>query len=56
VPPFTEQLKYAKSLLPDGLYTISSDARIVCATALCALALIEAPPLPYLSLRSEQCG
>jgi hypothetical protein len=56
VPPFTGQLKYAKSLLPDGLYTISSEARIVCAAALRALALTEAPPLPHLSLRNEQCG
>src|SRR5262245_18227141 len=56
VPPFTAELKYAKSLLPDGVYTISSDPRIVCASALRALALTEAPPLPYLSLRSEQVG
>ncbi len=53
VPPFTGELKYAKSLLPDGLYTISSDPRIVCAAALRALALTDAPPMPYLSLRSE---
>ena len=33
VPPFTGELKYAKSLLPDGLYTISTDPRIVCGTA-----------------------
>jgi hypothetical protein len=56
VPPFTGVLKYAKSLLPDGLYTISSDPRIVCAAALRALALSNAPPLPWLSLRSEQVG
>jgi hypothetical protein len=54
VPPFTEELKYAKSLLPDGLHTISSEARMVCAAALHALALTNAPPLPYLSLRSGQ--
>lgn len=54
VPPFTGELKYAKSLLPDGVYTISSDPRIVCAAALRALALTDAPPLPHLSLRSEQ--
>lgn len=53
VPPFTGELKYAKSLLPDGLYTISSDPRIVCAAALRALALTGAPPMPYLSLHSE---
>lgn len=56
VPPFSGVLKYAKSLLPDGLYTISSEPRVVCAAALRALALTDAPPLPYLSLRSEQCG
>jgi hypothetical protein len=56
VPPFTEVLKYAKSLVPDGLYTISSEPRIVCAAALRALAIADAPPLPYLSLRSEQRG
>ena len=54
VPPFTGELKYAKSLLPDGLYTISSDPRIVCAAALRALALTDAPPMPYLSLRNAQ--
>ena len=56
VPPFTGVLKYAKSLVPDGLHTISSEPRIVCAAALRALAITGAPPLPYLSLRSEQCG
>ena len=56
VPPFTGELKYAKSLLPDGLYTISSEPRIVCAAALRALAITDAPPLLYLSLRSEQWG
>jgi hypothetical protein len=54
VPPFTGELKYAKSLLPDGLYTISPDPRIVCATALWALAITEAPPLAHLGLHSEQ--
>lgn len=53
VPPFTEDLKYAKSLLPDGLYTISPDPRVVCATALWALAITDAPPLIHLGLRSE---
>jgi hypothetical protein len=56
VPPFTGELKYAKSLLPDGLHTISSEPRIVCAAALRALAITDAPPLPWLSLRSEQRG
>jgi hypothetical protein len=54
VPPFTAELKYARSLLPDGLYTVSSEPRIVCATALHALVITNAPPLPHLSLRSEQ--
>jgi hypothetical protein len=56
VPPFTGELKYAKSLLPDGLYTISSEPRIVCAAALRALAITDPPPLPYLTLRSAQRG
>ncbi len=56
VPPFTEELMYAKSLVPDGLYTISSEPRIVCAAALHALAITDPPPLAYLSLRSEQWG
>ena len=55
-PPFTSELKYAKSLLPEGLYTISSEPRIVCAAALRALAITGAPPLPHLSLRSAQRG
>jgi hypothetical protein len=54
VPPFTGELKYAKSLLPEGLYTISLEPRIVCAAALRALALTNAPLLPWLSLRGEQ--
>src|SRR5262245_29474082 len=56
VPPFTSELKYARSLLPDGVYTISSDPRVVCAAALRALALTNAPPLIHLSLRSERFG
>src|ERR1044072_9363403 len=38
-PPFTGELKYAKSLPPDGLYTISLEPRIVCVAPLPALAL-----------------
>ena len=53
VPPFTAELKYAKSLLPDGLFTISPEPRIVCATALWALAITGAPPLNHLGPRSE---
>ncbi|MEA2913429.1 MAG: hypothetical protein QOJ15_5510 [Bradyrhizobium sp.] len=47
VPPFTSDMKYAASLVPDGLYTISRDPRIVCSTALTALAITNAPPIPY---------
>jgi hypothetical protein len=52
-PPFTEELKYAKSLVPEGLYTISSDPRIICATALVALAITDAPPLPQLDFLNK---
>ncbi len=44
VPRYTEDLNCAKSLVPAGLSTISRDPRIVCATALMALALTGAPP------------
>jgi hypothetical protein len=44
VPPFTSELKYAESLLPDGLCTLYRDARKVCATALQARALANEPP------------
>jgi hypothetical protein len=43
-PPFTSVLKYAESLLPDGLCTLYRDARKVCATALQARALVNEPP------------
>ena len=43
-PPFTSVLKYAESLLPDGLCTLYRDARKVCATALQARALANEPP------------
>jgi hypothetical protein len=39
-PPFTSELKYAESLLPDGLCTLYRDA-----TALQARALANEPPL-----------
>jgi hypothetical protein len=44
VPPFTAELKYAESLLPEGLFTFYRDARSVCATALQARALANEPP------------
>jgi hypothetical protein len=52
-PPFTEDLKYARSLVPEGLYTISRDPRIVCAAALTALAITDAPPLPQNGFLNE---
>lgn len=44
-PPFTEELKYAETLLPEGLTTICKEPRRVCATALNIRALTNAPPL-----------
>ena len=43
VPPFTTELRYAESLLPEGLCTFYRDARKVCATALQARALANEP-------------
>jgi len=45
-PPFTAELRYAESLLPEGLCTFYRDARKVCATALQERALANEPPLP----------
>jgi hypothetical protein len=44
VPPFTAELRFAESLLPDGVLTFYRDARRVCATALQARALANEPP------------
>ena len=43
-PPFTTELRYAESLLPEGLCTFYRDARKVCTTALQARALANEPP------------
>ena len=43
-PPFTAELKYAETLLPDGVVTICRDPRRLCATALVVRALTGAPP------------
>ena len=43
-PPFTTELRYAESLLPEGLRTFYRDVRKVCATALQARALANEPP------------
>jgi hypothetical protein len=53
-PPFTAELRYAETLLPDGVRTICRDPRRVCATALHARALLGAPP-PALSTHFEFC-
>ena len=45
-PPFTADLRYAETLLPEGVLTFFRDARRVCATALQARALANEPPLP----------
>jgi hypothetical protein len=44
-PPFTGELRYAETLVPEELATIARDPRIVCATALNARALTGAPSL-----------
>jgi hypothetical protein len=44
VPPFTEVLKHAETLLPADVTTICRDARRVCATALRVRALVNTPP------------
>jgi hypothetical protein len=48
VPPFTAELKYAETLLPERVATILKDPRLVCAAALRARAQSNAPP-PYVS-------
>jgi hypothetical protein len=53
-PRYTAELKFAESLLPDGLLTFYRDARRVCATALQARALAnEPPPMVSTSLSGE---
>ena len=55
-PPFTADLRYAESLLPEGLLTFFRDARSVCPTALQARALANEPPLPSVSNIMKQQG
>ena len=45
-PPFTTELRYAESLLPEGILTFYREARRVCATALQARALANEPAPP----------
>jgi hypothetical protein len=44
-PHYTADLNWAKSLLPEGLATISNDPRAICAIALMAIAMTHQPPL-----------
>jgi hypothetical protein len=56
-PPFTTDLGYAESLLPEGLLTFYQDARRVCATALQARALAnEPPPMVSTLFRGEEAS
>jgi|HubBroStandDraft_4_1064222.scaffolds.fasta_scaffold32609_1 hypothetical protein len=56
-PPFTTELRYAESLLPEGLLTFYQDARRVCATALQARALAnEPPPMVSTLTRGEEAS
>lgn len=48
VPPFTTELKYAETLLPERVVTILRDPLAVCAAALRARALSDTPP-PHVS-------
>jgi hypothetical protein len=43
-PPFTAELRYAEALLPENVRTILKDPMKVCAAALNARALSDAPP------------
>ena len=43
-PPFTAELRYAEALLPENVRTILRDPMKVCAAALNARALCDAPP------------
>jgi hypothetical protein len=46
-PPFTSEMKYAESLMPQGLAHIAREPRIVCATALSARARAGEPPFRH---------
>jgi hypothetical protein len=48
-PRYTEDLASAKSLVPDCVSTISSDPRVVCATALTTIAVMGTPPTAFQS-------
>jgi hypothetical protein len=46
-PPFTAEMKYAETLMPQGLAHIGREPRIVCATALSARARSGEPPIRH---------
>lgn len=48
-PRYTEDLASAKSLVPECVSTISSDPRVVCATALTTIAVMGMPPTEFQS-------
>ena len=48
-PRYTEDLACAKSLVPACVSTILSDPRVVCATALMTIAVMETPPTQFQS-------
>ena len=50
-PPYTSDLAWAKSLVPQELATISPQPRIVCATALMARAILDSPSIPFFGWR-----
>ena len=50
-PPFTSDIRYAASLVPEGLHLIARDARVACATALSARALAGTSPILQASVR-----
>jgi hypothetical protein len=55
-PWYTEDLGCAKSLVPEGLATIARDPLIVCATALIARAMLDAPAFPFGGWRKHWLG
>ena len=49
-PPFTTDLTYAETLLPDGVCTIIKDPMTVCAIGLRSRARLKVPPLQITNL------
>jgi hypothetical protein len=55
-PPYTRDLGCAQLLVPEGLSTIAREPRIVCATALIARAMLDAPRVPLDGPRKHWFG